>query len=574
DMRLLGLQIGATEVASEIYAFHDLGRFSRAIDLWRENTAVIFSQHNRVAEEQIETHIYALKAAVRLKNVNTVRDIYTTLVNTIVKESSDAAEKSQYISSMLALTWTLFPSLKRTKSTTGSDYPWDPSRLGYAFLRKAYLRISEMVDGSDQKMLAVRILRYMIRALCLNGDCKHALHIYLEYLDSRNSKNKSAAPEVLCEMVGGLCKHGLIDEAYELLSNAGDVGSRSVYVWNTYFDGLIRHPQKILKENTPSAFERLQNAMHIMRDTDGIEPDTVTWSIWIRACFQMGDWHGAFKCFRDQYETMSRDVACWDTVVRGLFQSRSREAHAVGWQLVEEFIARSSATPSQKDSNNSAALVADNRIVETVLLHCFPRFSEANSTYAYEMLSGDTLKKVVSWIEANISPQRKIAALAMHQSMIDRQLWPTKSINCMIVRALGLAGSSQKASQGSTSDAIKEADCFILHRVPKQHYAAAYLPLVKSAAQDGRYTDMWALINRHYPWVPNKDAVVDTTRPFPDADMYQAVLSATEARADWSENRHLLDKLRHHLDLVSDCGDKKPKTKMAGIYNHYIRKHF
>ncbi|KAJ1826601.1 hypothetical protein LPJ56_002096 [Coemansia sp. RSA 2599] len=425
----------------------------------------------------------------------------------------------------------------------------------------------------------------MIQALCLNGDCKRALLTYWEHLALQKG-GYSTAPEVLCEMVRGLCRHGLVNEAYEVLSKA-QAGSRNIHVWNTYLDGLVRHPQKILKEYASRFYERFDDAVQSMRSKDSIEPDAVTWSMWMRACFLMGDWRGAYKCFRDQYGVMSTDVACWDTVIRGLFQFSSDEPHAVGWQLVEEFIAMTSEKSPNKDSR--AVVAADSRIVETVLLHCFPRFNEAKGTSAYKVLSEDVFERVVVWIEANISPRRKIghalvlgtllktgqikAALAMHQNMIDRQLWPSKSINCMVAKALALAGSRQ-ASLGSTASAIEQAEEFILRKVPKQHYAAAYLPLVKSAAQDRRYADMWILIDRHYPWVPKQGAALaDTARPFPDADMYQAMLSATEAKGDWSENRRLLDKLRLHLDLVNDCGDKKPKKKMAGIYNHYIRKH-
>ncbi|KAJ1862978.1 hypothetical protein LPJ57_006314, partial [Coemansia sp. RSA 486] len=599
DMELLGLRIGATEIAAHIYAHYSLGQFSSAIDLWREAVAAISSGQKFNAESPQpssvrhlfpQTHVYALQAAVQLKNVNVVRDVYTMSVS-MIKGAAGAEDNAQCRSSVLALSQALFSVSKRAKTATGSDYPWDPSRLGYDFLHQIYIKNEQRTSGPDQ-LLATRLLRCMIRALCLNGDCKHAMHIYLKHTASLENSRYGIAPEILCEMVGGLCKHALVDEAHEILSEATS-GSRSIYVWNTYFDGLVRHPQKTLKGRSVSLLERFQEAVQDMHRIDGIEPDTVTWSIWIRACFQLGDWHGAYKCFRDYFAIMSRDVASWDTVIRGLFQSNSPEAHAVGWQLVEEFISISATNPLRKDVGSSTVVVADSRLVETVLLHCFPRFSDVKSTYAYEVLSKDAFKKVVLWIEAKVSPQRKIshaiiigtllksgrirAALDMHQDMIDRQLWPTKSINCMIVKALVLAGSRRRAL-GSAADATRDAEDFIERRVPKQHYAAAYLPLVKCAALDRRYVDMWVLINRHYPWVVPKQeeeaaAAADTSRPFPDAAMYQAVLSATEATADWSENRRLLDKLRHHLNLVSDSGDKKFKTKMVGVYNHYIKKH-
>ncbi|KAJ2780282.1 hypothetical protein GGI15_003589 [Coemansia interrupta] len=250
---------------------------------------------------------------------------------------------------------------------------------------------------------------------------------------------------------------------------------------------------------------------------------------------------------------MRADVVCWDTVIRGLLEcvcSDGLEARVTGWQVVGEFI----------ELADQHTLVFDVRMVETILLYAFPRFGKTDSgSAACDLLSSQALDRVTKWIESNMSSNSKNTfaivigtllrsaqfdgALDLHQFMVDKKLWPTKSINCMIVRALALSESEHKGSE-RTAAYLDRAIEFINTRVPKQHYSGAYLPLVKYAAQDKRYADMWGYMDSWYPCVREDEFI----GMFPDSDMYQAALRSTEINCDWSVHRQILDRLRHHLD--------------------------
>ncbi|KAJ1825718.1 hypothetical protein LPJ73_009184, partial [Coemansia sp. RSA 2703] len=309
---------------------------------------------------------------------------------------------------------------------------------------------------------------YTVRALFIEGDWQHALSYY-----SRLSEDISGA-EVLCEVIRGLCRRGMYDKAHAVLLEA-NAQYRNLYIWNTYLDGLVGHP-----------VDKIDATIKQMVEMHHIDPDIVTWTIWMRACFRQGDWRRAYRCFRENHCGMRADVVCWDTVIRGLLECISRdslEARVTGWQVVDEFI----------DLANQNALAFDLRLVETILLHAFPRSGKsARGSTAYDLLSKRALDRVAKWIETNMSSTSKTtfaivigtllqsgqfdSALELHQFMVDKKLWPTRSINCMIVRALAISGSEQKTRKLTAMYSDRAID-FISTRVPKQHYCGVYLPL-------------------------------------------------------------------------------------------------
>ncbi|KAJ1723004.1 hypothetical protein LPJ53_002622 [Coemansia erecta] len=525
DMRGLGLRVGATETSAHVFACVRLGWNTRAIEIWRSSMDSVYSENrdgggneslaNTVHHMFPQTHAYAIQAAVAMKDAKAVREIYYRAIGAL-RESLRVSGDRPAQKALLTVFYALFPTLqdRRNGSKSSSDRRWDPARLGSGFLEKVSNDVREWIGKTDRQ-LYTRVAQYTVRALFIEGHWQYAVEYY-----SRLPEDTSGA-EVLCETVIGLCGRGMADRAHAVLLGT-NMQYRNLYVWNAYFDGLVGYP-----------IAKLDDAIKQMVETDHIDPDIVTWSIWMRACLRQGDWRRAYRCFRENHCNMRADVVCWDIVVRGLLgctSSDSLEARVTGWQVVGEFI----------DLADGNIMPFDVRMVETILLHAFPRFRRtASDSMACDLLSKQTLDRVTRWIESNMSKSSRTTfaivigsllrsaqfdgALDLHQFMVDKKLWPTKSINCMIVRALALAGSEQK-SRVRTAPYLDRAEEFINTKVPKQHYGGAYLPLVKCAAQERRYADMWGYMDRWYPCVRDSGFI----GIFPDSDMYQAVLRSAE----------------------------------------------
>ncbi|KAJ1942475.1 hypothetical protein GGF37_003100, partial [Kickxella alabastrina] len=610
DMRWLGLRVGATETAALTYAYGFLGRYTDAVGVWRDSVAQVYGiggeAGGRVRHLFLQTHVYGLRAAVALRNTQVVREVYDGSIRGMSMSRSELAGRAQQRNNILAFFWCVFPGHSDRKrqsrsrdspehkstggSDSGADRAWDPARLGSQFFEQLNYDVQKWTDGSDRKLNS-RVAQYSIRALFAEGHHQRALKTYMATAlpqtsaFSNNAAETVMAPEILCEVVGGLCRHFMVDKALDVLRGA-EGQYRGVYAWNTYFDGLansLRYKRTCNQTaNAADPLESLRQAIFLMEQLDSIKPDIVTMSIWLRAHFRLGNWTGAYECFRENYRNMSKDMVCWDILIRGLLETDSREAHVLGWQVVDELTRRPSPG-------------ADARLVETILLHAFPRFgrhTDAGPGGSKDAVVGrDLMDRVLEWVESNISFDRKTTyaiiigtllrtgqidgALEMHQTMCERNFWPTKSINCMVVQALALHKSHQHGGAQLTNAVAKIMHEFIETRVPKWHIPAVHLPLIKSAVSERRYGDMWGIIGKHYPVVAGL--------PFPDANIYRAALEATRMHCDWMQHRLVLDKLHNHLGLIRGDGSdssagvdgirQRDYKRMADVYCHYKNQH-
>ncbi|KAJ2893484.1 hypothetical protein IWW38_002850, partial [Coemansia aciculifera] len=341
DMQSLGLRVGATEIAAALFACNQIGHYSAAIDRWR----AAISQLNTAEEEDKtcslgllrvrhlfpQTHIYALTAAVALKSVGAVREVYHSAVRLMDLPPA-------------AFFWALFPAYSEplptalVYSSSGSDRAWDCSRLGSAFLELVQTDATRWA-ANDTKLHS-RIVQALLRALLTEGHVHKATRLY----DTVVAKKHLMTSWILCEMVAGLCRRSLLDDAHSVLCNAAQT-NRTIHAWNTYLDGVAssmrrtqysasRKRQQRHENRAPlSVLKRIQTCIDWLEQSDGVKPDLATRSIWLRACFRATEWKRAYTYFRTHYDDMRNDIVCWDITIRGLFESGDIEAQKEGWRL-------------------------------------------------------------------------------------------------------------------------------------------------------------------------------------------------------------------------------------------------
>ncbi|KAJ1896998.1 hypothetical protein LPJ71_006440 [Coemansia sp. S17] len=174
-------------------------------------------------------------------------------------------------------------------------------------------------------------------------------------------------------------------------------------------------------------------------------------------------------------------------------------------------------------------------------------------------LDQQTLADVLAWMETRMPQRRKITyaivigsllatnqiarALEVYRAMVSRKLWPSKSINCMLAKSLATG------EQG-----VVAAARFVDDNFPPHHYAAAFAAIIKPLLLRQQYDDVWFVMDRHYPEViaPDTDRAPALSYPFPTHDMYNMALQAAAAHGDCEQHRLLRDRIRTHLDLVSN----------------------
>ncbi|KAJ2557632.1 hypothetical protein EV175_001222 [Coemansia sp. RSA 1933] len=536
DMRRLGMPIGATEIDACVFSHSRLGDYDAAVGIWKGwvmakggGSGSVSAKHT-TRSMFAQTHRYALEAAVASRDMQTI----IKFVGFNPQLLSKTAHK---------LLWALF------------------------------------AEGHQPQ------------AMQLYMEMRNPEITYQHLISRDNASDNIEAlvtPEILCEVVGGLCRNSRLDDAYSVLVNA-DRKHRNIYAWNSYFDGLSN---RIKKRTSPHDMERvdgeirakLERGIREMEDIDGIKPDTYTRNIWMRACFRSGDWESAERYFRDNYEVMSRDVVCWDTCVRGLLESDNTNAVRKGWRLVNNLV-------SQADGIISGI---DSRFVETVLRQMLSRASSKKWTISpYDMLSKSEVSRIFEWAEKNVAMDsmnmhevvigslldtgRTNDALEIHESLRERGLWLPKSINCMIVRALAMDVTQESGETASAMyEEITRADAFIVAKVPRQHYVAAYFILLKLVLQHRDYARAWEFVDRHYPEIVcEADGQHKATRVslmvYPNEIMYNSFLMQTKEHGDLGQHRLVLDRMKAHLDTICQ---KHPVAarRIARVYDYYKSK--
>ncbi|KAJ2669793.1 hypothetical protein IWW42_004380 [Coemansia sp. RSA 1085] len=552
DMHALEMRIGATEISAHIYALHQLGKHHQAIKEWQSYFSRCYqskgTELHHITHMFPQTHIYALDSAVALKNAHAVRNVYYHC------GTQNVAVVTEH----------------------GTDKQWDAARLGSKFLANMYRDVNKWAD-TDSKPLLSRIMQFLIRALFVENKVDGALKLYKHMLDGSMGSPDTGTVTVpkmtswiLCEMVGGLCRRMMLHQAHKTLVEAKPE-YRNSYVWNTYLNGIVESATAMSKTMRRQMFglkgplEFLQLAIHEMEGVDQIHADRVTRSIWLRACFCFDDWRSGEKYFRSNYSEMLNDYVCWDIVIRGLFKADEKQAQEAGWQLVDELVRIA----------DSQMLAIDERLIETVLRHLLWYLS---SYYEPAFVPDNSLvQQIMAWIETRLPQVRQNtlalvigsllsagnvdSALELHRAMIRCSLWPSKSVNCMVAKAI--------ASQG-TSQSIEKAAHFIDNVLPRQHYTSAYNELLKVAIQRQNYTDVWFIIYKYYPQVAVA-ATADSPEywaPYPNAVMYAKALQMTKEHGDQHQHRLLLDRMQRHLEVVAE---KSPTIalRMSKIYGAF-----
>ncbi|KAJ2761306.1 hypothetical protein H4S06_001277, partial [Coemansia sp. BCRC 34490] len=586
DMRRLGLRIGATEVDSCVYALSRLGSYDAAIDTWQRCAAALDSEHASVlAQHSIkvmfpQTHTYALEAAVALRRTQLVCKVYRQGIGAMQTKRGSIvgpALNAQPIDA--SFFWCILsPRLKASDATQ-----WRPDRLGSAFLTQVYQDAT--AHASSNLRLRCRIAQHLLRALFAEGLRHQAIQLYIELCNYRSEhfyripqnctdsdsgcSGSIVTAEILCEVVGGLCRHSQLEEAYSTLCSA-DQNNRNIYTWNAYFDGLSNAIQTSKRMQDAVAVdnrkrEMLEMRIREMEELDGILPDIVTRTIWMRACFRCGDWVGGEKCFSENLETMSSDVVCWDTRIRGLLESTDKEAVGRGWRLVGDLV-------SKLDGGGDAAHAMDGRLVETVLRRMLPRVSSRPRYMSpYEVLETGEILRIFEWAERNISAdsgnlyeiiisslicEDKIEeALEVHDTMCRRGVWSPRSVNCMIVRALAMPRASDAGENEGVARAISRAEEFIVAKIPVQQYAAAYFILLKLALQNRDYGCAWRLVDKHYP-IARSAAGDKSGAPgavscvYPSETMYNTFLRLTKEHGNSQQHRLVLARMTEHINTI------------------------
>ncbi|KAJ2503173.1 hypothetical protein GGH96_000422 [Coemansia sp. RSA 1972] len=578
DMYTWNMRVGATEIAAHVFALQRLGRHERAIRTWRKCVDQNYGSSESEPDTQPmtrlfpQTHTYALDAAIALKNAHVVRGIYETAIHVIEKPQDSSAEDRLSVSRRRFF-WAIFPA-KPCESQNmviqvgnGSGRTWDPARLGSVFLANVYKDACYWA-GTDHKLLS-RIMMYLIRALFTEGQRRRAVDLYISLIDARKTSNlirPTVTREILCEVVVGLCRNAQLSEAYKLLTLALSE-HRTLFAWNAYFDGLsnaIAKPQHGMAHVNAKqiALDRLRLAIREMKTRDGIEPDLVTRTIWLRACFRSGQWAVGVKWFRANFDIMQRDPVCWDTVVRGALASRDVAAQETGWRLIGDIVQRA----------ESRVLGVDERMLETVLQCMLEHLANGDAEFVPDEA---LLRRILEWVEAKqplarqpafaitikalLRANRIQSALDLHARMARGSMWPAKSVNCMIVAAL----ANDNTSYATARD-------FIEHNLPRQHFVAAYFVLLKRTAHAKRYTHMWNIFDTHYPEIcvmqTPTQPVYET--PFPDAAMYNTVLRVTREYGDVHEHKRLLDRMQVHIGVVADSMPRAAQ-RIASVYGYY-----
>ncbi|KAJ2023247.1 hypothetical protein IWW57_004192 [Coemansia sp. S610] len=576
DMQRLGLRVGATEVAAVLFAQNQLGHYSATIDRWRAAVSQLsLDSKSASAASDLsvrllfpQTHVYAMAAAVSLKSLRFVRDVYRDSVR-LMSELPMTGPPAKFF-------WALFPAqAESVADSAGSDRAWDASRLGSGFLELVLSDATKCV--ASDTLLRSRIVQALLRALLTEGHVHGASTLYDRVL----AEPRRVAPMtswILCEMVAGLCRHSRLDDAYDVLINAAQE-HRTTHAWNAYLDGVAnsmcraqcstagkrqrrewaRAPRAVLK--------RMKTCIDWMEKSCAAKPDLATRSIWLRACFRAAEWRRAYAYFCTHFEAMRHDIVCWDTAIRGLFESGDTDAQKEGWHLVSRLI---------RLTDESGPSV-DVRLVETILLYLFPRYRPSYQPPPARTLDQQTLAEVLDWMETRMPQQRKITyaivigsllatnqiarGLEVYQAMVRRQLWPSKSINCMLAKSLA-------SEQG-----VAVAAGFVEEHFPPHHYAAAFTAIVKPLLLRRRYEDAWCVLDRHYPEVNAgaTDRAPALSYPYPTHDMYGMALGAAVEHGDFGQRRLLLDRIRAHLDLVSG---KYPLSaqRIARVYAFYYNR--
>ncbi|KAJ2349637.1 hypothetical protein GGH92_002475 [Coemansia sp. RSA 2673] len=576
DMQRLGLRVGATEVAAALYAHNQLGHYSETIDRWRAAVSQLHVDAGSMPTDLDlsvrhlfpQTHIYALTAAVSLKSLRSVRDIYRDAVR-LMSEPPMTGPPAAFF-------WALFPTQAGLRASSGSDRAWDASRLGSEFLELALSDAAKWVAGDTQ--LLSRIVQALVRALLTEGHIHKATGLYERVL-AEPRKTAPMTSWILCEMVAGLCRHSLLDDAYITLTSAAQAHC-TAHAWNAYLDGVANSMRRAQYTATGrrqlrdearaplAVLRRMETCIGWMEKSNGAKPDLATRSIWLRACFRAAEWKRAYAYFRKHYEVMKNDIVCWDIAIRGLFESGDIDAQKEGWRLVGCLV-------RQADEGGPSV---DARVVETILLYLFPRYRPSYQPPPARTLDQQTLADVLAWMETRMPQRRKITyaivigsllatnqiarALEVYRAMVSRKLWPSKSINCMLAKSLATG------EQG-----VVAAARFVDDNFPPHHYAAAFAAIIKPLLLRQQYDDVWFVMDRHYPEViaPATDRAPALSYPFPTHDMYNMALQAAAANGDCEQHRLFRDRIRAHLDLVSNKYPL-PAQRIAHVYAFHHNK--
>ncbi|KAJ1907979.1 hypothetical protein LPJ81_000408, partial [Coemansia sp. IMI 209127] len=595
DMRWLGMRVGATETDACVYAHSRLGNYGAAVDMWQRCVAALGSTDSAPAQNAIkklfpQTHRFALEAAVASRNTQTICKVYHGSVKAM--QTAHCVDEAFF--------WcVLNPRVEPSPRTEAAR--WRPEWLGSAFLTQMYHDVVSLV-GRNGRVLS-KTGQHLLRALFAEGLREQAMQLYIEMRtpdgayghSTPNSTDGPITPEILCEVVGGLCRHSRLEEAYNTLVNA-DQGHRNIYAWNSYFDGLSDGIQRNRSCRGPEAGmrEKLELAIREMEAMDGIKPDTVTRTIWMRACFRSGDWHSGEACFRDNYKTMRSDVVCWDTCVRGLLESEDVHAARRGWRLVGDLARQLDGkaesamegvdTMRLAGKNESVMEGVDARFVETVLRHMLSRVSSRAWGFSpYDVLDRSEMARIFAWAEKNVSLDsshvhgiivtslldagRIEDALDVHDAMRERGMWPPKPVSCMIVRALAMMHGLSRAEE------------FIAAKVPRQQYTAAYFILLRIALQHREYAAAWALVDKHYPEValeanddgacaPHASSSSSSSRVYPNETMYNTFLRLTREHGDLAQHRLVLDRIKVHLGVIH-LTHPAAAQRIARVYNYH-----
>ncbi|KAJ2394711.1 hypothetical protein GGI23_004584, partial [Coemansia sp. RSA 2559] len=589
DMRWLGMRVGATEADACVYAHSRLSSHSAAVDMWQQCVAALGSTSSAPAQNAIkklfpQTHRFALESAVASRNTQIVCKVYHGSIKAM--KMAHSVDEAFF---WCILNPRLEPPPLPPRTEAGR---WRPEWLGSAFLTQMYHDVVRLA-GHNGRLLN-KTAQHLLRALFGEGHRQQAMQLYIEMRSPEGVYGQAIAsstdglitPEILCEVVGGLCRHSRLEEAYRALVNA-DQAQRNIYVWNSYFDGLSDAIQRSRSCRGPDVGmrEKLAVAIREMEAMDGTKPDTVTRTIWMRACFRSGDWHGGEACFRSNYTTMRSDVVCWDTCVRGLLESEDVHAVRRGWRLVGDLARRLDGEAESAMGGMDAVRLegrdegamggkgegaiedVDARFVETVLRHMLSRVSSRAWGFSpYDVLGRSEMARIFAWAEKNVSLDSSHVhgiivsslldagrigdALDVHDAMRERGMWPPEPISCMLVRALALMHG------------LSRADEFIVAKVPRQQYAAAYFILLRIALQHREYATAWALVDKHYPeialeaddddaaYAPHASASSSSSRVYPSESMYNTFLRLTREHGDLGQHRLVLDRIKAHLGLI------------------------
>ncbi|KAJ2806182.1 hypothetical protein H4R20_001785 [Coemansia guatemalensis] len=560
DMRLLGMRVGATEIAAQVQALGQLGQHQRAVEAWQAGVA--WAQGTRHLFRQ--THRHALAAAVALKDAHSVRDIYDVSMRVMAASRAQAGQEKQQRPER-SFFWALFPG--RTQEvrhpsdgawTDGDDNTWEPARLRAAFL--ARLLGDVRTWAADDRRLQQRTAQYLVRALFDEGRRDDALRVYAEA--------GTATREMVCEVVHGLSRHGQLDAAYGVLAGVTRE-QRSTFAWNAYLNGLLGSMRWGSRtEQWPEAvLRRLARAMAQMA-ADGVNSDAATHSIWLRACFRARRWLLAVRYFARHGAETGRSAACWDVLLRGLLDVDSAAAQRAGWRLIDSLERRGS-------------LPTDRRLADTVLQYVL-RLVTAQAEPAFRP-DWALVDRAFTWTGGRLPRMRKNTcavvigalvrggrlrgALDVHAAMCARALWPPLAVNCMLVRAL--ADAELQQPHGSLHCAVTRASAFAEEALPWQHRTAAYAALLRLAMQHRAFDVAWHIIDRHYPALGSADAL---PRPFPDARMYSMALNSAVLLGAHDQHRLLLARMRRHLPLVKPCAPLAAH-RIAQVYRRFAGQH-